>query len=550
MRVDGALKLARGRMRLSRALDRAARVWLIAALGTSLLLVALRLFGSTSPSLWMGAVPFAVAALAGLVVGCLGVPAQAVAAALDRRLGLKERLGTAQWLAADGGAAERLAAVVSEDADRQLAAIDVGAIRRAFALTVPRHAWIGGLVLAVGMLLSQVLPTWVADQPGLVGAEQIRETKRVREAARQLEKHATDLARIAELSELKKAQQLARQVEAVAREMALAPPETKAALARLSAVERKVDEAATPDARSPGTHPFGAEPGSLSELSRLAEQVDRLDPSGLSLDLDELRLSLGDELATAMKAGRTPALDEAGIRDLADRLGDLNDLLTELHQELQARGADEYAGLTGEQLERLRKLQDLLGRLAEASKANGTPLGDAELQDLLGQLGAMSDAEFERLLELLQELQAAGVLQSMIAQCRSGCSGGPGDPGGGELAAQLRRLAEQSTRPSPGGQGPLAGPGRGGAAARADDDGRGEEPARVPGRVDPRGDLGPRVPFKGIPLQHDAVLEFDATVGQAAAAAEEGLARDLLPPDAKPFVRRYFEALQRKDDKR
>ena len=67
---------------------------------------------------------------------------------------------------------------------------------------------------------------------------------------------------------------------------------------------------------------------------------------------------------------------------------------------------------------------------------------------------------------------------------------------------------------------------------------------RVRGQLDPKGDLGDAVPFRGIPKATDAKVAFDDAVDRAASAAEESLGRDLLPPDAKPIVRRYFEALR------
>ncbi len=167
-----------------------------------------------------------------------------------------------------------------------------------------------------------------------------------------------------------------------------------------------------------------------------------------------------------------------------------------------------------------------------------------ELEKLLAQLGNLSDAEFGELLEMLAQAQSMGALMAAIRSAKDGLGDKASGMSDAELARMLARL-ESLMSQGQGGMGPQAGEGRGGQAPRGEDDGRGEEPEKVAGRLDPNGDLGPRVPFHGIPRRKEAEREFDLAVENARSAAEESLGRDLLPPDARPIVRRYFDSLEK-----
>lgn len=114
------------------------------------------------------------------------------------------------------------------------------------------------------------------------------------------------------------------------------------------------------------------------------------------------------------------------------------------------------------------------------------------------------------------------------------------------LAEIMKRLS--SVGGGRGGRAPAPGIGQGGEAPHGDDEGNKQNPDKVAGRIDPKGDLGDRLPFRGVPKAKDSRKAFDAAVDRAASAAEESLGKDVIPPDARAYVRRYFESLKKTEE--
>ena len=105
-----------------------------------------------------------------------------------------------------------------------------------------------------------------------------------------------------------------------------------------------------------------------------------------------------------------------------------------------------------------------------------------------------------------------------------------------DLDAMLERMrAARAPRP---------GQGKGGEAKHGPDDGRETEGTKVKGRIDRRGNMGRGISFKGVPKHGEAGEEFAEAIKRAAQDAAESLGKDELPPDARPFVRRYFDSLK------
>lgn len=111
------------------------------------------------------------------------------------------------------------------------------------------------------------------------------------------------------------------------------------------------------------------------------------------------------------------------------------------------------------------------------------------------------------------------------------------------LESELRALLQRLGRGN-GGMGPNRGQGEGGNAEKGPDDGRPDDPTKVDGRLDPKGNMGRSVRFKGVPRENEAREEFKQAVENAVKDAEESLEQDEVPPDARPYVKRYFEALK------
>lgn len=146
------------------------------------------------------------------------------------------------------------------------------------------------------------------------------------------------------------------------------------------------------------------------------------------------------------------------------------------------------------------------------------------------------------MLDALQSMEAGQALQKMIDIAKAAMAGESQRTQQAALKELMRRLA------SAGKLGPTPGPGRGGQAPRGPDDGRAANDERLRGKLDPQGNLGQKIPFKGIPRFEEAKALFHATIGRAVDDAEESLGRDELPARSRDFVRRYFESLGEDED--
>ena len=91
-----------------------------------------------------------------------------------------------------------------------------------------------------------------------------------------------------------------------------------------------------------------------------------------------------------------------------------------------------------------------------------------------------------------------------------------------------------------------AGTGSGGNKSVGADDGTAMEETRLHGQLDSKGNMGKGVEFKGVPSPGESKIEFDDAVKRAAGDAEDSIGKEEVPPDARPYVRRYFENLKKK----
>lgn len=172
-----------------------------------------------------------------------------------------------------------------------------------------------------------------------------------------------------------------------------------------------------------------------------------------------------------------------------------------------------------------------------------------EMEKLAKELARLSGEDLEELLASLENAAGLSALAGMVAAAKAEASGaGGGGESEDEALAALERLSQDwgaGIQPAMGpGLGPTGMPGAGGEATRAPDAGEPERDDRVKGKLDPKGRLDPASKFRGLPKPGDAEEVFHETVLRAAQDAEEGLGRDPLPAAARPFVKRYFDALK------
>jgi hypothetical protein len=491
----------------------------------------------------------------------VGSPAAAAARALDARFGFEERVATALWLGDGGegssfveGDALRVLAAVQPSA-RSLAGVDPSSLpRRRRAV---RRAGIALAVLVVGFFLIPVVPAWrgPVEGAGLDAAARAEEAKRVQEVARRLARDADELERALHRRGLERAQTLARRTASEGRRLGLSPPALPEALARMTALRDEARRSAQlwvgrPEASAGGApadpRAFGRESALAEALSHLGARLHALSPAGLEADLD----AVTKELEASLSEAREPKLDTDALETLAAQVQELEKLLEEIQQSLPEGSPinEELASLTKEQLELLARIGEELERLCKGSSpTDGKGCTPEEFASAAEALRGMKPQDLDRLLRGLQELEALDVLEGLLAEATQ-CMGG-GEPKllGSRLQGCLARLSAGGSMRSPTAGPKLGdGPGRasGGIGERGDGDGPGETPERVAGRLDPRGRLGKPVPFRGLPGPASPQADFDRAIGRAADDAQEALGRDRLPPDARPFVRRYFESLK------
>ncbi len=146
------------------------------------------------------------------------------------------------------------------------------------------------------------------------------------------------------------------------------------------------------------------------------------------------------------------------------------------------------------------------------------------------------------MLDALKGMEAGQAIQKMIDIAKAAMAGESPETQEAALKELMRRLA------AGGGLGPNEARGQRGEAPRGPDDGRDLDDERLRGKLDPKGNLGQKVPFKGIPRFEEAKAEFFETLGRAASDAEESLGRDELPARSREFVRRYFDSLDEDED--
>lgn len=152
----------------------------------------------------------------------------------------------------------------------------------------------------------------------------------------------------------------------------------------------------------------------------------------------------------------------------------------------------------------------------------------------------------QQILDALQEAESLESLAQMLEDAKGRMSEGEGmTPQEIERAkAQLRAMIQRLERGAGGSPGNSRGRGEGGNIKKGPDDGREGTPTKIDGQLDPTGNMGRSIKFKGVPRANESREKFKKVVANAVKDAEESLERDAIPADAKPFVKRYFEALK------
>ncbi|HRK20889.1 MAG TPA: hypothetical protein PLX06_03740 [Fimbriimonadaceae bacterium] len=374
--------------RIARAL-----AWRFAAVGLFLgMLVALVLAGADFLGWiwvdwrWLIAAPMVVAAL-GAMLGFLRKPKTSeIAASLDQRAGLRDRLTSGIELEAAG---HPFAHEVHEDAVFALKSLDPKQLYPVRYLRWHSLALVAGL-LAAGLFL-------LGNTPVFDSAERKREKEEMKKQAEDIAEVVKPVLREKDLSPMSK--EYAKDLERFAQELERARMDRKVALMKANELANEGENLEKQLRDRMNSHMNDAQK-SLEQM--LAEQLQK---DGVDATPEQIKRHLED-----MMRGANPEYDQA-LQDLArqqqDTLARMNELkarMSELQRQLQKPGqsADDRRAIQeamSDLQEEMRSMEQQLQDLKDEMAAN-----DQEFRDQFGNENANSPAVDKEIQKLQREI--------------------------------------------------------------------------------------------------------------------------------------------------
>ncbi len=474
------------------------------------------------------------------------LPDRTIAASTDRRLGLRDRIGSAvQFVRGRSPSGMQQATIL--DAVHYLTAVRPG---QAFPIGWPRGAKAAGVCL-FALLLVQVLPI-----PALLLSAQEREEKaELREHAAQIEPLAKDLEQAALEADDEEAKEVARQLRKLVQQLQRGRLDKKKALLGMDELEKKLEKLEQRLER--------ARPKTAGEAAEKLRQAAQKSVASKAMELARQARERGDERAAKqleqMAKQARESRDASQLRDLARQLED--------------RAAELGASL-GLPPETLSALSEFLGggdlELSESAMEKLAALSDSLSQGSLtaADLEALA-LELEELSELLEgtDLAELAELLAEASEClKAGDCKRAGSCLGKAVGLCKAKLAKLG----------LAGACRAGRLGLGRCYGRrfrwgGGGPMRqdhippnapttqlfAPRQSDNPGDLervrakispgGPMITTteKGAPVKiTESRVPYYEVISDYSKTAEEALSKEEVPPAYRGTVRAYFDALQ------
>jgi uncharacterized protein YjgD (DUF1641 family) len=523
----------------------------IVSAGAALCVLALRLRGVWYPPL-APEVALLAAALASLGAGLLrALPDRLIAASADRRLGLRDRIGSAlQFLQAGAPSGMERAAVLDA-----LGHLDALRARDAFPMRRPRGASAAAVCLGT-LLLAQLLPI----PPLLLSPREREEKAELREVAARIEPLAKQLEQAAAQADDHSAAQLSTQLRKLAQQLQRGQVTKKQALLDLGELEKKVQrldqklakpktaEELADSLRQAQQEAISRKASELArqaaergdkeaakQLQQLAQQAKQADDqqqlNDLSRRLEERAAKLGASLGlppgllgalSQSLAGADPGLSEQALQHLAEAAKDWpKELSKEELEALAAELKDLSKQLDGSDLKELSKLLSEASECLKSGKCDkaGAALGKAA--------------------KLAKGALAKARLAAVCRSCKLGL---------GQCSGKGTQIVYGRGGPAPQKAIPPNAPGTQLFAPR-----QSENPGdleRVRAQINPQAMLAPRGPMlatteKGAPpLGGPSRVPYYEVISDYSKTAEEALAKEEVPPAYRGTVRDYFRALQ------
>lgn len=475
---------------------------------------------------------------AAMVVGCVAalvwpLPDGLIAASADRRLGLRDRLGTALQLVRDPEQTGMEQAVVWD----ALGHVHVAQPGEAFPFRVTRAMKVAGaLLLLLGTAQLLPIPALLLSPRGKEDRALLRrEAARIEPVAKQLEEEAKRAGDV-------EAKQLAKKLQLMAKEFQRGQLDRKKALLKLEEADRQLEKAAQRLAPPPP-----------KTAAQAADEMNRAAQRSLAAKAENLA-------AQAARSGDKQA--EEKLRKLAEQARKTQDpaALKKLAQELAKRQAKSGAGrglpvdflpqfsmaLSDQDWDKLSELMESLDDLPE----DLSPEESARLEkDLRALAKALEKTDLSELSKCLGEacqackggnckLSAAALAKAMAAYkkcagrlklakackaCQSGyCMGIGPDDGSHKLIPGLSGAGLYTPR-------------------ETKTDG---SYTKLPGQFQPG---GPMITTReqGAPDQSgNSQVPYYEVIGEYSKAAEEALSKEEVPAGYRGTVREYFQSLQ------
>ncbi len=547
-RLRRGLRSLRLRVRLQLAIGLAAAgVALVSGLA-ALVVLGLRLWGVWYPLLLPEAALGAVVVLSLAAAFIWPLPDRMIAASADRRLGLRDRIGSAVQFVRDESPSGMERATILD------ALGHLGLLRpsEAFPLGLPRAAKAAGLCLTA-LLLMQFLPI-----PALMLSKQARDEKaELREQAARIEPLAKELEQAALRTDDEEAQEVARELRKLLQQLQRGQLDKKRALLamaeleeKLESVERRAEEARPKTAHEAAEKLQRAAQESLASKAReLARQARERGDQQTARQMEEIAQQ-ADKAADAAELQNLAEQMNQKAAELGTSLGLPPEVLSALSEFL---GGGELE-LSEEGLRQLEQMSQNVGQ---------GDLGAEDLEMLASELEALSDllsdtdlAEMAELLKEAAECMKAGDCQragQCLGKALGLCQGRLGKLGLGGACqacrlglAQARRVGvgRMAVRGGPMKQDripPNAPPTMLFAPRQSDNPG---DLARVRAQISPQGPMLTTTE-KGAPTKvTESRVPYYEVIGEYSKAAEDAMSREEVPPAYRGTVRAYFRALQ------
>lgn len=542
--LDRAIRRVGFRLRVQRFLS--ALVWTLAAglVGVAILIGTEKVLGRTLITpVWL---PWLIAAASGLVLAAAwswwtGPSRLDAALAIDHAFGLSERLSTVLSLPRDLLATPAGHALM-EDARHAMDALDV---RTAFALRLPKRAWIPLIpgLLAVGLLFAPA---------NLVQARERRESKPLDQAEKKvISEKMKSLAQTIktqrkelEKQKLTETDKILAQIEQAAEKLEKAPPATKdKAMVELN----KLTDALKERQKQIGT---------TEQLAKQLQMLKEMTSEGPADDFAK-EMARGDfakaaeqlkQLREKMQSGK---MTEQEKKELAAQMQDMKKKLDELSNLQERRKQLEEAKNKGtiseeqyqqqmakldQQMQQMKQLQKMTEQLAQAQQA----MQQGDMQKAADALG-MSQSQLEQMARDLAELET---LDQSLAELQDAKNGMAGD-GMNQLGRGLDGMNQFGMRDGQGNTGQGLGRGRG----------QGDRPEAPDStntyntKVRPEIGKGKAI-LEGFGPYSKQVrglssIEIQETVEAASEKAAEALSNQKIPGSVRKHVQGYFDQIRR-----